>query len=395
MFTLDTETGFKDVVLINAIFGIGEQIVPGALGHADGDHAPIVADAERELDATLEAFARGLRVIGAFNRTRSQMTLSDVARATDLPKPSVRRALYTLTCLGLATSDGRSFRLTPKIMELASAYLGSNMISTVVQPACERIGDRTEQSCFAAVLDGGFLLSQDFGETPVEHQCLAERADHHVERLEVAMDHAARMRISDRIADIKEIGQVIEAIFKGLASLQMRLKVTALFDQLRRVVNRAVGPVPQFIRRHNTRVLKLSRDAGFLEKARDDRHRQDLHRGRAGPRARSGAAGHTIRQQRFQCDIAAEVLVMHDDNLAHAALAQRLDKLIAPLVLRHRGQGVVRRGLFLARHRPFGHPGRGMFTSAVLSGLAFFAAQWGPREDSHTRSLTKPGVDRG
>src|SRR6478672_8994372 len=102
----------------------------------------------------LEAFARGLRVIRAFDKQRSQMTLSDVARATDLPKPSVRRALYTLTCLGLATSDGRAFRLTPRIMELASAYLGSNMVSTVVQPACERIADRTEQSCFAAVLDG-------------------------------------------------------------------------------------------------------------------------------------------------------------------------------------------------------------------------------------------------
>ena len=102
----------------------------------------------------LEAFARGLRGIGAFGREKKYMTLSDVARATGLPKPSVRRALYTLTCLGLAASDGRTFRLTPRIMELASAYLGSNMVSTVVQPACERIGDRTEQSCFAAVLDG-------------------------------------------------------------------------------------------------------------------------------------------------------------------------------------------------------------------------------------------------
>ena len=71
----------------------------------------------------LEAFARGLRVIGAFGREKKHMTLSDVARATDLPKPSVRRALYTLTCLGLAENDGRSFRLTPRIMELASAYL--------------------------------------------------------------------------------------------------------------------------------------------------------------------------------------------------------------------------------------------------------------------------------
>ena len=102
----------------------------------------------------LEAFARGLRVLRAFDKQRSRMTLSEVARATDLPKPSVRRALYTLTCLGLAENDGRTFRLTPRIMELASAYLGSNMVSTVVQPACERIGDRTEQSCFAAVLDG-------------------------------------------------------------------------------------------------------------------------------------------------------------------------------------------------------------------------------------------------
>ncbi|HTR83634.1 MAG TPA: IclR family transcriptional regulator C-terminal domain-containing protein [Reyranella sp.] len=106
----------------------------------------------------LEAFARGLRVIGAFGQTKTHMSLSDVARATDLPKPSVRRALYTLTCLGLATSDGRSFSLTPKIMELASAYLGSNMVSTVVQPACQRLAERTEQSCFAAVLDGHDIM---------------------------------------------------------------------------------------------------------------------------------------------------------------------------------------------------------------------------------------------
>jgi IclR family pca regulon transcriptional regulator len=121
------------------------------------------ADAERRAASGygpdfLEAFARGLRVIGAFSREKSHMTLSDVARATDLPKPSVRRALYTLSCLGLAASDGRTFRLTPRIMELASAYLGSNMVSTIVQPACERLGDRVEQSCFAAVLDGYDIL---------------------------------------------------------------------------------------------------------------------------------------------------------------------------------------------------------------------------------------------
>src|ERR1700744_525291 len=121
------------------------------------------ADAKRRAESGfgpdfLEAFARGLRVIGAFGREKTQMTLSDVARATDLPKPSVRRALYTLTCLGLASSDGRSFSLTPQIMELDSAYLVSNMLSTVVQPACQRLAERTEQSCFAAVLDGHDIM---------------------------------------------------------------------------------------------------------------------------------------------------------------------------------------------------------------------------------------------
>ena len=115
-------------------------------------------DAERRVASGhgpdfLEAFARGLRVIGAFGREKRHMTLSDVARATDLPKPSVRRALHTLTCLGMAASDGRTYRLTPRVMELASAYLGSNMVSTIVQPACERLAERTEQSCFAAVLE--------------------------------------------------------------------------------------------------------------------------------------------------------------------------------------------------------------------------------------------------
>ena len=31
MFTIDTETGFRDVVLINAAYGLGESVVQGAV----------------------------------------------------------------------------------------------------------------------------------------------------------------------------------------------------------------------------------------------------------------------------------------------------------------------------------------------------------------------------
>ena len=102
----------------------------------------------------LEALARGLRVIEAFNRERRQLTLSDVARLVDLPRASVRRTLATLVHLGYAETDERLFRLTPRILNLASAYLESNAISGILQPAVERVSQQTSEACSAAVLDG-------------------------------------------------------------------------------------------------------------------------------------------------------------------------------------------------------------------------------------------------
>jgi IclR family pca regulon transcriptional regulator len=116
------------------------------------------ADATRRLENGgpnyVEALARGLSVISAFGQQRRQLSLSDVARATSLPKASVRRMLHTLIKLQLADTDGRVFRLTPRVLGLAGDYLGSNKISTVVQPVCERVARHTGRSSYVAVLDG-------------------------------------------------------------------------------------------------------------------------------------------------------------------------------------------------------------------------------------------------
>src|SRR5579875_3318532 len=66
----------------------------------------------------LEGLARGLAVMAAFDGERRRMTLSDVARATALPRASARRALLTLQALGYVESEGRQFRLTPKVLTL-------------------------------------------------------------------------------------------------------------------------------------------------------------------------------------------------------------------------------------------------------------------------------------
>ncbi|MEX0729416.1 MAG: IclR family transcriptional regulator C-terminal domain-containing protein [Aquisalimonadaceae bacterium] len=100
-----------------------------------------------------EALARGLKVIGAFSSERPQLTMSDIARAVDLPRATARRAIYTLTELGYLASEGRLFRLTPKVLELASFYLKSNPVTTLLQPVCDRISRTLEEACSVAVLD--------------------------------------------------------------------------------------------------------------------------------------------------------------------------------------------------------------------------------------------------
>jgi IclR family transcriptional regulator, pca regulon regulatory protein len=106
----------------------------------------------------LEALARGLRVLEAFNQDRKQLTLSDIARLVDLPRASVRRTLHTLVQLGYAEMDDRLFRLTPRVLTLARAYLLSNAISDVLQPALERLSEEVDESCSAAVLDGEDIM---------------------------------------------------------------------------------------------------------------------------------------------------------------------------------------------------------------------------------------------
>lgn len=100
-----------------------------------------------------EALARGLQIMAVFNGARRTQTLSEVAAAVGLPRATTRRALLTLVALGYMAADGRHFRLTPQVLRLAAAYLTSNVVSTLLQPACDRIVQSTGESCTAAVLE--------------------------------------------------------------------------------------------------------------------------------------------------------------------------------------------------------------------------------------------------
>jgi IclR family pca regulon transcriptional regulator len=114
--------------------------------------------AEKAGPEFLEALARGLRVIQTFGQEHRQLSLADIARLVELPRASVRRTLHTLIHLGFTESDGRMFRLTPRVLMLAGAYLAANPVSTILQPALERLSTDLGEACSAAVPDGDDMV---------------------------------------------------------------------------------------------------------------------------------------------------------------------------------------------------------------------------------------------
>lgn len=102
----------------------------------------------------VQSLERGLAVIRAFDETRPELTLSDVARATGLTRAAARRFLLTLIDLGYVRTDGRLFALRPRILELGYAYLSSLSLPEVAQPHMEELVAKVHESCSVSVLDG-------------------------------------------------------------------------------------------------------------------------------------------------------------------------------------------------------------------------------------------------
>lgn len=109
-------------------------------------------------DDFVQSLARGLAVIRAFDADHPELTLSEVARRAELPRAAARRFLRTLDQLGYLRSDGKSFRLTPRVLELGFSYLSALSLPEIAQPHLERLSHELDESVSAAVLDGDDIV---------------------------------------------------------------------------------------------------------------------------------------------------------------------------------------------------------------------------------------------
>ncbi len=106
----------------------------------------------------IEALARGLDVLRGFRPGTPRMTLSEVAAQADLARPTARRILITLEQLGYVRSDESGFSLTPRVLELGMAYVGSQHVWELAEPHLRWLVDQTHESCSIAQMDGSDIV---------------------------------------------------------------------------------------------------------------------------------------------------------------------------------------------------------------------------------------------
>jgi IclR family pca regulon transcriptional regulator len=113
---------------------------------------------KRQDSEYLSTLERGLSVLRAFNQSRPEMQLSEVATATGLNPAVARRCLNTLVQLGYVAQHGRRFLLRPEVLIFGSAFLASMNIEQVAGPHLQAVRDETGDSSSMAVLSGHDIL---------------------------------------------------------------------------------------------------------------------------------------------------------------------------------------------------------------------------------------------
>lgn len=102
---------------------------------------------------------RVLAVLTELSLHPNGISLDDMAKAIDSPKPTVHRALASLRRAGLANQDGPGrYVLGDEFIRMAFAHHEARPDSTRVQPILERLAARYGETAHYAVLDGTSIV---------------------------------------------------------------------------------------------------------------------------------------------------------------------------------------------------------------------------------------------
>lgn len=106
----------------------------------------------------IQSIERGFAVLAAFDAERTNPTLAELATATDLSRPAVRRILLTLQKLGYVRGNNGRWSLTPRVLSIGQHYSASHAMIETAQPHLLTLAEHTHESASLAAIDGAEVV---------------------------------------------------------------------------------------------------------------------------------------------------------------------------------------------------------------------------------------------
>lgn len=99
---------------------------------------------------------KAFRLLRAFGENSVELSLSQLARATDLAIPNVQRLAHTLVELGYMSKDPttKKYALTLRTLDIGYRYLQTNALLERSAPHLAELNRRTEETVNLSALDG-------------------------------------------------------------------------------------------------------------------------------------------------------------------------------------------------------------------------------------------------
>ncbi|KUM29729.1 IclR family transcriptional regulator [Arthrobacter sp. EpRS66] len=143
-------------------------------------------------DYFVKSAEKTLAVLLAFSAGNSELTVSQVATATDQTRASARRFLLTLVDLGYLQAQGNAFRMTPRVLDIGAAYLSGLTLPQAAVGHLQALARELEETASLCVLEGQDVL--------------------YVERVAAPRLHALNVSIGNRLpAWVTSMGRVLIA----------------------------------------------------------------------------------------------------------------------------------------------------------------------------------------
>src|SRR5262249_1008378 len=122
-------------------------------------HPGCMIEAQVAPHATYQSAERVVAVLKSFDDTRTELGVAEIARTLGVHKSTASRLAAALERAGFLARAGPRYRLGVEVIRLGSVALRSFDLVATMQPAMEKLSQRTGETVNLAVPDGSDVLN--------------------------------------------------------------------------------------------------------------------------------------------------------------------------------------------------------------------------------------------